>query len=297
MESSSDYVEMSVELFAQDLEPVSDLFTALGALAITESDAGGEEIIEPTPTQEIGWQHTRLTALFGGGDNLEAVLLMLSQHYPLLKPAIRYVQEQNWITAWQKDFKPACFGERLWICPSWLPCPHPEATNVILDPGVAFGTGTHPTTALCLQWLDAQVTNQALLVDYGCGSGILAIAALKLGIHKAIGVDYDPQAIDSTRANAQKNKLSSEQLPCYLPDNRPQGIQADIVIANIVANPLIELAPTLCQLLKNDGQLVLSGILESQVETVIAAYAPWVTLQLTASKEEWVLLSGRNSPP
>lgn len=292
MQSSSDYVEMSVELFAKDLESVSDLFTELGALAITESDAGGEEIIEPAPTDEIGWQHTRLTALFAGETNLEAVLLMLSQYYPLLKPAIRYVQEQNWVTAWQKDFKPTCFGERLWICPSWLPCPHPEATNVMLDPGIAFGTGTHPTTALCLQWLDAQVDNQSTLVDYGCGSGILAIAAVKLGAKQAVGVDYDPQAIDSTRANAQKNQLSVEQLPCYLPEDCPKNLNADIVIANIVANPLIQLAPTLCKLLKAGGQLVLSGILESQTETVITAYAPWIELKLMGIQEEWVLLSG-----
>jgi ribosomal protein L11 methyltransferase len=293
MQSSSDYVEMSVELFTKDLEPVSDLFTALGALALTESDAGGEEIIEPSPTEEIGWQHTCLTALFAGDENLESVLLTLSQHYPLLRPTIRYVQNQNWVTAWQKDFKPICFGERLWVCPSWLPCPHPDATNVMLDPGVAFGTGTHPTTALCLKWLDAHVSNQSTLVDYGCGSGILAIAAVKLGAKTAIGVDYDPQAIESSRANAQKNKISAEQFICYLPEDCPQGLKADIVIANIVANPLIQLAPRLCELLKDDGQLVLSGILESQVDTVIAAYAPWLTLTLTESKEEWVLLSGK----
>jgi ribosomal protein L11 methyltransferase len=189
-------------------------------------------------------------------------------------------------------FHPMQFGERLWICPSWRDVPNPDAVNVMLDPGLAFGTGTHPTTALCLQWLDGLDLTGKTVVDFGCGSGILGIAALKLGAARVIGIDIDPQAIQASRDNAERNGVAG-QIELYLPADQPDGISADVVVANILAGPLRELAPLIKGLGKPGSLMALSGVLESQAPELETIYGQWFDMDQTAVKEEWCRLSGR----
>ena len=189
------------------------------------------------------------------------------------------------------NFHPMRFGERLWICPSWRDVPDPTAVNVMLDPGLAFGTGTHPTTSLCLQWLDGLDLEGKTVIDFGCGSGILAIAALKLGAAHAIGIDIDPQAITASRDNAERNGVS-ERLSLYLPKDQPQELQADVVVANILAGPLRELAPMISVLPRAGGLLGLSGVLATQAESVADAYRATFEIDPIAEKEEWCRITG-----
>jgi ribosomal protein L11 methyltransferase len=184
------------------------------------------------------------------------------------------------------------FGERLWICPSWRDVPNPDAVNVMLDPGLAFGTGTHPTTALCLQWLDGLDLAGKTVVDFGCGSGILGIAALKLGAARVIGIDIDPQAIQASRDNAERNGVA-DQIELYLPEDQPQDVEADVVVANILAGPLRELAPLIAGHGKAGSLMALSGVLESQAPELETIYGQWFEMDPTAVKEEWCRLSGR----
>lgn len=192
------------------------------------------------------------------------------------------------------DFKPMPFGQRLWIVPSWHDAPDPEAANLMLDPGLAFGTGTHPTTALCLEWLDGQDVNGCQVIDYGCGSGILGLAALLLGAEHVIGVDTDPQALEASRDNARRNQVADDRLDLYLPADEPDT-RADIMLANILAQPLISLAPHLASLVKPGGRLVLSGILSNQARDVMAAYEPWFVMDEPEQREEWIRLTGRRN--
>jgi ribosomal protein L11 methyltransferase len=189
------------------------------------------------------------------------------------------------------NFHPMRFGQRLWICPSWRDVPDPTAVNVMLDPGLAFGTGTHPTTAMCLEWLDGLDLKGKTVIDFGCGSGILAIAALKLGAAQAIGIDIDPQAIQASRDNAQRNGVS-ERLSLYLPKDQPDTLSADVVVANILAGPLRELAPLISVLPVAGGHLGLSGILASQAQGVADAYEGLFELDAVAEKEEWCRITG-----
>lgn len=189
------------------------------------------------------------------------------------------------------NFHPMRFGQRLWIVPSWTEAPEPDAVNLRLDPGLAFGTGTHPTTALCLEWLDGQPLKNQSVIDFGCGSGILAIAALLLGAPKAVGTDIDPQALEASRDNADRNGIDPARFPVYLPADMPQQA-ADVVVANILAGPLVALAPQITTLVKSGGRLALSGILAEQADEVRAAYADEFALDPTAVKEGWVRISG-----
>lgn len=189
------------------------------------------------------------------------------------------------------NFQPMRFGQRLWIVPSWHAAPEPDAVNLLLDPGLAFGTGTHPTTALCLEWLDAQQLQGRQVLDFGCGSGILAIAALLLGAEQAVGTDIDIQAIEASRDNAGRNGIDPARFPLYLPEQLPDG-QADVVVANILAGPLVELAGQIGERVKPGGLLALSGILVEQAEEVRAAYADKFDLDPTAEKDGWVRITG-----
>lgn len=208
----------------------------------------------------------------------------------LAKARVEILEDKDWEREWMENFHPMQFGQRLWICPSWRDVPDPEAVNVMLDPGLAFGTGTHPTTALCLTWLDGQELGGQTVIDYGCGSGILGIAALKLGAGRVIGVDIDPQAIEASRENAARNGVENG-VELYLPADRPQ-LQADVLVANILAGPLRELASDIASLVKPGGRLALSGILATQAEEVRAAYLPWFEMDAPVEQEEWVRLSG-----
>ena len=204
---------------------------------------------------------------------------------------VEILEDKDWVREWMDQYQPVKLSDRLWICPSWREPVDPDAANLILDPGLAFGTGTHPTTHLCLQWLAQAKTEGKTVIDYGCGSGILAIAALLLGAESALAIDNDPQALTATQDNASRNQIAPKRLTVTLPrDNYPAS--ADILLANILAQPLIELAGVIAGLVKPSGQLALSGILESQWQDVAAAYSPWFELNDPVIEAEWVRLNG-----
>jgi len=273
-------------------DPLSDYLSECGASAVTFQDNADQPIYEPEIGSTPLWQATNVVALFEADSDTDSIILRLTE---LLAPEavpsykIEAVEDKDWVREWMDNFKPMCFGDRLWICPSWHQPPAPEAINILLDPGLAFGTGTHPTTALCLNWLDQAEVKDKIVIDYGCGSGILAIAAALLGAKKVVGVDIDPQALQATQANAERNDV---QIETYLPENCPE-ITADLVIANILAGPLQSLVPTLVGLSTSNADIVLSGILDSQADSVSVAYQPWFNMQTPVVKDEWVRLTGK----
>jgi ribosomal protein L11 methyltransferase len=251
--------EIRIVTSADEANDLSDHLTALGAVAVTFQDAGDEPIFEPKPETPRLWHQTIVIGLFDSETLLESITESLDP----LPYQVWHIPDENWERRCLEDFKPIQMGKRLWICPSWHQPPDPQAVNVILDPGLAFGTGSHPTTRLCLEWLDASITPDQSIIDYGCGSGILAIAALKLGAKKALAVDNDPQALIATRDNAERNHIDSKDLITQGPDENITE-PADILIANILAQPLKELASHLASLTKPGGKIALSGILKDQ---------------------------------
>lgn len=278
-----------------DHDAVEDALMEAGALSITLTDAADEPILEPGPGETPLWQHTILTALFeADADPLAALrAVQVARGWAALPDyRIEPLDDQDWTRAWMKDFKPMRFGERLWVVPSGFEAPEPEAVNLYLDPGLAFGTGTHPTTALCLQWLDAQDLAGKRVIDYGCGSGILAIAALKLGARSALGVDNDPQALQASRDNAERNAVAA-RLQTQMPGGEIAPVP--VLVANILAGPLVELAPVLASLSEPGGQIALSGILAEQEAMIREAYAPFFALAPTARQDDWLLIHGRRS--
>ena len=278
---------------AQSLaEDVSDWFIAQGALSVSLDDAGDQPLFEPPPGETPLWNLTRVTGLF----EEEAVPEGLEQFARLVFGAQivgwsdSTLDDQVWERAWMEHFQPMQFGKRLWICPSGYEPPEPSAVNILLDPGLAFGTGTHPTTALCLRWLDSLTFDGETVLDFGCGSGILAVAALRLGASAAIGIDIDPQALIATRDNALKNGVE-DRLSCL--DAAANASQAcDVVVANILAGPLVELSSRILGHLKPGGKLALSGILEDQAASVRSAYEALVTFEPDEILEGWVILKG-----
>lgn len=281
----------------------------LGALSVTLQDAADEPIFEPAPGEVPLWRMLIITALFDSSADMEAIHSVLRKALgddAAENAHIEILEDRDWTREWMRDFKPMCFGKRLWVCPTGFDPPVPEAVNLRLDPGLAFGTGTHPTTRLCLRWLDGARLQGNLVVDYGCGSGILAVAAAKLGARRVVAVDNDPQALSATVENALRNELASclthcapdtkeSREPCVevcLPDAVPD-VKADTVLANILAGPLVELAPRLAALVRPGGDIVLSGILREQEAEVRAAYAPLFAMDAAEIDEDWVRLSGR----
>lgn len=262
-----------------------------GALSITLQDNADQPIFEPALGETPLWQNTRVTGLFDANidtSEIETKLKLPSDASFLW----HVVEDKDWEREWMQHYHPIQCGDKLWICPSWLEPPNPEAINILLDPGLAFGTGTHPTTFLCLQWLSSQVFSQQSVIDYGCGSGILGIASLLLGAKNAVGVDIDPQALLATQDNAQRNGLKRDSFPVFLPNKEPTA-PADFVLANILAGPLVELAPTLNERLKTGGSICLSGILSSQAESVQNAYSSFIDFDPIKCKDEWVCLTGK----
>lgn len=229
-------------------------------------DTHDTPVFEPLPGETRLWGDTDVIGLFDAETDMKEVVAILENH-PLLGAGfahkIEQLEDKDWEREWMDNFHPMQFGKRLWICPSWREVPDENAVNVMLDPGLAFGTGTHPTTSLCLQWLDGLDLDGKTVIDFGCGSGILAIAALKLGAAKAIGIDIDPQAIQASRDNAERNGVS-DRLELYLPDAQPEAMKADVVVANILAGPLRELAPLISVLPVEGGLLGLSGIWQAR---------------------------------
>ncbi|TCV96579.1 50S ribosomal protein L11 methyltransferase [Biostraticola tofi] len=289
------WIQIKINTTGADAESLSDALSDSGAVSVTFQDTHDNPVFEPLPGETRLWGDTDVIGLYDAETDMTEVVAQLSLH-PLLGNGfvhkIEQIEDKDWEREWMDNFHPMRFGDRLWICPSWRPVPDPDAVNVMLDPGLAFGTGTHPTTALCLQWLDSLDLQGKTIIDFGCGSGILAIAALKLGAERAIGIDIDPQAIQASRDNAERNNVS-DRLELFLPADQPSSLQADVVVANILAGPLRELAPLIGVLPVSGGYLGLSGILASQADSVAAAYADTFLLDPVAEKEEWCRITGK----
>ena len=285
-----------LSLKAGELNPqlIGDFFENQGALSVTFEDAADQPLFEPEPGTTPLWSATCVTALFAADADVSCLQQQLESTFGAAafdRLGVETLADRDWERVWLDQFHPMQFGRRLWVCPAGQrPAHDKDAVLIDLDPGLAFGTGTHPTTALCLQWLDGHPPDNQQVLDYGCGSGILAIAALKLGAAAAWGVDIDAQALWASRENAAHNGVDAALktgLPEALPDRH-----FDLLLANILANPLIELAPRLAGLVRVGGELVLSGVLGEQADAVRAAYERWFSLSETVERDGWVCLHG-----
>jgi ribosomal protein L11 methyltransferase len=291
------WIQLRLSANEETSEKYSDWLSACGAQAVTFIDAQDTPIYEPLPGDEvIYWHNTVVMGLFDASHDMDKTITYLKSIHPDksdMAYKLEQLEDKDWEREWMDNFHPMKFGERLWICPSWREVPDPEAVNVMLDPGLAFGTGTHPTTALCLTWLDGLDLVGKTVVDFGCGSGILSLAALKLGAKKVIGIDIDPQALQASKANAERNGVE-DRLALFLPKDQPT-LKADVVVANILAGPLRELAPTIIEFVAPNGHLALSGVLEEQASELQNIYGQWCEMDAIAIQEEWVRLSGKKN--
>ena len=290
------FVQLILPIGSADPAPFEDALLAMGATSITLEDAGDDPVLEPLPGSTPLWPHVRIKALFDAGVDRGALLADLRSHLatPLPQATFEHVADRAWEREWLKDFRPMRFGQRLWICPGGqrpqLDDPARDSCLIELDPGLAFGTGTHTTTALCLEWLDSAALQGAFVIDYGCGSGVLAIAALKLGAAAALAVDIDPQALIATRENAARNGVA-ERLTVALPAEAA-GRRSDILLANILAEPLLELAPVFAERVATGGRVLLSGILQNQAAAVATRYAAWFDMAPATVRDDWARLDG-----
>lgn len=295
------WLSVTLTADAARAEALSDALLARGALSVSidDADAGTEaetpQFGEPGSSPAPLWRRSRVTALFEAACDVAPIVAAAAREAGLdgAPPVqVTRVAEQNWVRLTQSQFEPIRIHERMWIVPSWHAAPDPQAINLVMDPGMAFGTGSHPTTRLCLEWLCAHVRPGTALLDYGCGSGILAIAAARLGAGPVAGTDIDANALAAAAANADRNGV---ELALVHSEQRIVK-EFDIVVANILANPLCVLAPLLTGLVRPGGHLVLSGILDAQAAQVQAAYLPGVPLDLAGASEGWVLLAGQRTP-
>ena len=283
-----------LELQAVQADRLSDALLEQGALSVTCEDATLGSADETPwfgqPQESPPWPRVRLTALSRTQGEAGQLLFRACHAIGILVPdyQVRSVPDQDWVSRSRDEFGPIRVSERLWIVPTWRTPPKPDAINLVLDPGLAFGTGSHATTRLCLQWLERTIEGGETVLDYGCGSGILAIAALRLGARRAIGVDIDPGAVVVAQANAERNGVAGE----FLQDSARLAFSADVVVANILANPLKLLAPVLMSHCARGGRLALSGILAAQAKEVAASYEPFIAFAPAVEEEGWVCLSG-----
>lgn len=290
------WVSLKIEAQDNTADLISDTLMELGALSAIIEDANAETIDEQPIFGEPGdpppgiWQQNLVSALFDEGVDIAAVIADLQSQTKLtnLNYTTEIIQEQDWVRATQSQFDPIKITDTLWIVPTWHDSPNPDAINIILDPGLAFGTGSHPTTHLCLAWLTQTVKPEQTVLDYGCGSGILAIAAKKLEAGKVVGVDIDPQAIQSSLYNAEQNYVTAD----FYPASQYQTAEFDIVVANILSSALSVLAPALASSCKAGGKIALSGILREQESAVSAIYAEWFDMETPQYMDSWVLLTG-----
>ena len=276
-------------------QALADAFEEWGAISVTLEDAADQPLFETHWDKNPLWSQVKVTGLFPEHTNTDDILARARERLSLTESPpheIDLLGDEDWAHSWMAHYKPLPVGSRLWIVPSWCAPPDPGAINIILDPGLAFGTGDHPTTSLCLEWLSEQTLTGKTLLDYGCGSGILSIAALKLGANQAYAVDIDPQALEVTRRNAVHNGIHSG-LNVMPPSELPPDFQADIVIANILFGTLIELAPEITARVRPGGWLVLSGLLgNDQAVEVRPHYGPPFAFE-QRERQQWVLLTGR----
>ncbi|MBE2897292.1 50S ribosomal protein L11 methyltransferase [Pasteurellaceae bacterium 20609_3] len=289
------WVQIRIESTKDEAEALEDALLAQGAVSVTFMDSEDCPIFEPLPGETRLWGNTVVIGLFDAETRMQAIVADLLAQGALdahSQYKVELIEDKDWVREWMKDFKPISFGKRLWICPSWLPVPDESAVNVMLDPGLAFGTGTHPTTALCLEWLDGLDLAGKTVIDFGCGSGILAIAALKLGAKAAIGIDIDPQALQASAQNAHNNSVA-ERLSLYHANEVPAGLQAEVVVANILAEPLRQLVSEIAsERLAPYGRLCLSGILDTQADEIAAIYQDYVRIDEVKTRGEWCRVVG-----
>lgn len=286
------WLQIKARITDAEAPQMEQLFQSVGAVSVTLLDAEDEAVFQLDPDSTPLWQQTMLCALFEEDTDADDVIATLTAGSRLLESDLlsEKIADQDWERAWMADFKPMRFGERLWVCPSWSEPPEPGAVNIMLDPGLAFGSGTHPTTALCLAWLDSQLLTNKSVIDYGCGSGILAIAAALLGAHRVVAVDNDPQAVTASANNRDLNGVSAELMSVHLPGEAHEP--ADVVVANILSGPLAELTPVLASLTRPGGKLVLSGVLSDQTDALMASYEPFFAMQPPVIRDEWVMIEG-----
>ena len=289
------WIQIRLDTNSDHATELEDLLLEAGASAVTLQDGKDQPLFEPAPGSTPLWHHTVVIGLFDAHTDMDEVVSILKHQYqrePFPNHKIEIVEDKDWEREWMTHFVPMQFGTRLWVCPSWKEVPEPDSVNLMLDPGLAFGTGTHPTTALCLEWLEKQGDLcEKSIVDYGCGSGILAITALLLGAKCVTGVDLDPQALTATIDNAERNNIAPEKLQVFLPEKAPRE-KVDIVLANILAGPLVQLAPTLATYLEPGGKIALSGILSEQTDSIVTTYSEWFDLEPVVHNDDWILVTG-----
>ena len=292
---SSQWIQLNIEASPQKTEQIENAVLDAGAVSVTLQDAADQPILEPGVGETPLWDSCILTALFPASIDTSTTEQQIQSSLSFsLSSSWQLVEDKDWSQEWKKHFKPiACSDGRLWVCPSWIEAPQPDAVNLRLDPGLAFGTGSHPTTMLCLNWLEKQSLEGKTVIDFGCGSGILGIAALLLGAEKVWAIDNDPQALLASRANAQRNNIEDRRLVTLLPEEIPSEAKADIMLANILAKPLIDLAEKISNLTSNNGHLCLSGILSHQVDQVSAAYTEKFIFAASVIEDNWAQLSAK----
>jgi ribosomal protein L11 methyltransferase len=289
-------IELQADRGSTDV--VSEMLAACGAIAVSIEDAADHAVFDKPHQPSMFWPRSRVSGLFAPDTDVAGVLQRLRQHMgDVLQSHVETVADQQWETLWREASRPIGFGARLWVCPGGVAAPVPNAITVSIDPGLAFGTGAHPTTALCLEWLARQALTGKTVLDYGCGSGILAIAALKLGAKFAWGVDIDGRALQVSAENAERNAVA-QRYRALGAESLPGNLAVDVVVANILAQPLIELSPALSRLVAPAGCLVLSGLLAQQVDLVTSYYAANFSLQVHFREDEngrhrWAMLVGR----
>jgi ribosomal protein L11 methyltransferase len=287
------WIQLKISSPAKYAEQIGDMLSANGSQAVSFFDAKDTPMYEPKPGEVMLWPDTEVVGLYDANFDMTSLILRLEKSKILGKGfvhKIEQLEDKDWEREWMVNFHPMQFGKRLWICPSWRDVPDPTAVNVMLDPGLAFGTGTHPTTSLCLTWLDGLDLQDSTVVDFGCGSGILGIAALKLGAKRVVGIDIDPQAILSSQENANRNDVG-DQIELYLPADQPD-LQADVVLANILAAPIRELRSVISGYCKPGGKLVLSGILDNQAQDIYDLYSQEFDMEPIAIQGDWARVSG-----
>ena len=291
--NNTDWIQIKLRTTNHAADAIAELLEQFGALAVSYTDAQDSPILEPKPGERRLWPNTEVTGLLAQGTDpkpiLEKLKAILGDHIPMMAT---HLEDQNWIRSWMDQFKPLKFGKHLWICPSWLKVEEKDSVVVMLDPGLAFGTGTHPTTSLCLSYLDSLDLTDKDVLDYGCGSGILGIAALKLGAKSATGVDIDEQALIASKENAKRNAVEDKLSLVMGTDKKLDLTPFPITVANILAGPLAQLEPIIASLTAKGGLLALSGILTEQADEVIKAYEKDFVMNKVHDLEGWALLTG-----